>query len=49
MPKSPDTQFHLRFAAEEIAVLDAIKAETGLRRDTDAIRYALRQYAKASA
>jgi metal-responsive CopG/Arc/MetJ family transcriptional regulator len=43
---APLTQTAFRLAEEDIQILDAIKREMGFAARSDALRYALRQYAR---
>jgi Arc/MetJ-type ribon-helix-helix transcriptional regulator len=42
-------QTTIRFGPEDLVILDAIQDRTGLFSRSDALRYALRYYAKAEA
>ncbi len=45
--KEPSHAQTIRFGADDIAILTAVQEEMGLVRRVDALRYVLRQYAKA--
>jgi hypothetical protein len=36
----------IRFTTEDLAILDAVRRDTGLARRSDALRYVLRQYSR---
>jgi metal-responsive CopG/Arc/MetJ family transcriptional regulator len=41
------TQSSIRFTEEDLTILDEVQRRTGLVSRSDALRYVLRQYAKA--